>query len=60
MADRKIAKASLREEQTAVKAYGKRIPKAKGAALKKVLRHNLEEEREHARNLKSTMKKGKR
>lgn len=46
--DRKMARSSLREEKTAIKAYKKRAPKAKSPALRGAIKEALEDEREHA------------
>jgi hypothetical protein len=53
--DRKMARASLREEREAIDVYGKRLPKAKSKALKKALRHARKEEREHAAMFKQLL-----
>lgn len=49
--NKKLARASIKEEKSATRAYTQRIPKAKGK-LKTVLKHNLKEEREHIAALK--------
>jgi hypothetical protein len=46
--DRRIAKQSLKEERTAISAYGRRLKRAKAPRLKKALRHAQREERQHA------------
>lgn len=46
--DRKIARASLREEKKAVRDYGKRIGRAASPGLKSALRHAKGEEKQHA------------
>jgi hypothetical protein len=46
--DKKMTKASLREEREAIRVYGQRLKKTRNPALKKALRHARKEEREHA------------
>ena len=50
--DRKIARASLREERKAVRDYGKRIGRAASPGLKSALRHAKGEEKQHAASLR--------
>lgn len=50
--DRKIARASLREEKKAVRDYGKRISRAASPGLKSALRHAKGEEQKHAASLR--------
>lgn len=47
--DKKMAKKSLKEEETAVKEYTKRKKRAKSGKLKKALAHAIPEERHHAK-----------
>ena len=56
--NKKLARASIKEEKSATRAYTQRIPKAKGK-LKTVLKHNLKEEREHVAALKPHTRKRK-
>ena len=55
--DRKMARQSLREEREAIHAYGRRIPRAHSAPLKRALQHARREEREHAAAFQQALKR---
>ena len=46
--DLRMTRVSLREELEAIDNYEKRIEETKNAELKKILAHNMNEEKEHA------------
>lgn len=50
--DRKMAQQSLKEERDAVRAYNKRIRRAKDPRLVRALKHAQREERQHAASFK--------
>lgn len=52
-----FAKQSLKEELKAIKDYQSRIKRTKDTKLKTILKHNLREEKEHAKMLKGWIKK---
>jgi hypothetical protein len=58
MKGKRSAAQSLGEEKKAIRAYTARAKSASGG-LKRVYRHNLGEEREHARALRPYVGKGK-
>lgn len=55
--DLEFARNSLREELEAINNYEARIEEASNTELKKVLKHNLDEEKEHAAMLLDWIRK---
>jgi len=55
--DLRIARVSLREELEAIDNYEKRIENCENAELKKVLTHNIDEEKEHVAMLMEWIRK---
>ena len=55
--DLEFARISLREELEAIDNYQRRIDTTKDEALKKVLQHNMDEEKEHTAMLMEWLRK---
>ncbi len=55
--DLRKVRMSLREELEAIDNYEKRIETAKDAELKKILAHNMDEEKEHTAMLMEWLRK---
>jgi len=55
--DERMARVSLREELEAIDNYEKRIEICKNEELKKILQHNMDEEKEHTAMLMEWIRK---
>lgn len=55
--DLRKARMSLREELDAIDSYEKRIESGENVELKKILQHNMDEEKEHAAMLTEWIRK---
>ncbi len=55
--DKRISRVSLREELEAIDNYEKRIETCKNTELKKILAHNMDEEKEHVAMLMEWLRK---
>ncbi len=53
-----MARTSMREEQKAVRDYGRRADRAKSPELRATIRHIRKEEREHVRKLRRHARRG--